>query len=349
MTVSESATPRWDMTTLFPSLESQEFEEEFESAMREIDALGLLFESYGVHRRETAAVDAAFVHAYEEIVERLNKLEDRLRTLRAYIGCFTSTDARDEIARSYESLFTTRTVTLDKLSTRLIAWIGSCDVETLLAQSEVALEYEYNVRRAHYLAQHQMSAVEEDLASELRSSALTGWAKLHGNLTALLTADVSVHGTLQTLPISSVRALATDTDRATRKLAFEAELKVWKSVSLPLASALNGIKGYQQTIRKRRGYTDDVEPTLFANGIDAVTLTAMQQACTESFPNFRRYMDAKARVLGLEHLAWYDLNAPVGAAPRVWTWNEAETFICTHFRQYSEPLADFAARSFAEL
>ena len=348
MVMSEKAAPRWDMTTLFPSLTSPEFEQEFESAMREIDDLGVLFESYGVHRRDIALVETAFVSAYEEIAERLNKQEDRLRTLRAYIGCFTSTDARDEVAKSYESLFTTRSVTLDKLNTRLIAWIGTSDIEALLSQSEVARKYEYHIRRASYLAQRQMSAVEEDLASELRSSALTGWAKLHGNLTALLTAEVSVQGAMQTLPMSSVRATATNPDRATRKSAFEAELKVWESVSLPLASALNGIKGYQQTVRTRRGYTDDVEPTLFANGIDRPTLDAMQQACVESFPDFQRYMDAKARVLGLEHLAWYDLNAPVGAAPRVWTWSEAETFICTHFGQYSGPLADFAARSFAE-
>jgi hypothetical protein len=32
-------------------------------------------------------------------------------------------------------------------------------------------------------------------------------------------------------------------------------------------------------------------------------LAAMQDACVESFPDFRRYMVAKARLLGLDRLA----------------------------------------------
>src|SRR5437867_8357376 len=111
-------------------------------------------------------------------------------------------------------------------------------------------------------------------------------------------------------------------------------------------------------MHRRRGYRDDVEPTLLDNSIDRAALDAMQQACMESFPDFRRYMHAKARALGLERLAWYDVNAPVGRselqAPetqdseRVYTWPEAEGFICEQFGRYSERMAGFAERAFRE-
>jgi pepF/M3 family oligoendopeptidase len=197
-------------------------------------------------------------------------------------------------------------------------------------------------------ARHQMTEAEESLAAELAPSGLTGWARLHGQLNALLTVPTPLDGTVQPLPMSSVRALSRHPDRGTRKAAFEAEIAAWDTVAPSMAAALNGIKGFQRTLRERRGYPDDVEPTLLANNIDRVTLEAMQSACVESFPDFRRYMSAKAKALGLERLAWYDLEAPVGRASKIWSWEEAKAFILENFGRYSDRLSAFAERAFRE-
>jgi len=71
-------------------------------------------------------------------------------------------------------------------------------------------------------------------------------------------------------------------------------------------------------------------------------------AAREAFPDFRRYLNAKAHALGLSRLAWYDLFAPVGGEERVWTFNEATSFIVEQFGAYSLRLSDFAARTFRE-
>ncbi|MBV9469493.1 MAG: hypothetical protein JOZ57_09620, partial [Abitibacteriaceae bacterium] len=346
--MSNETLPHWDMTPVFPSLESAQFSQAFEAAVAEISTLAERFEKYKVRRRDSDAADEQFVSAYEDVTNRLNTLRDRLRTLGSYISCFVTTDARNDVAKARQSELETNAVQLNQLETRYVAWIGSCDVEALLRASAVAREHEFFVRRAQMLAAHQMSEDEENLAAELRPSGLSGWARLHGNISALLTAVVTVRGEEKTLPMSSVRSLAADPDREVRQAAFEAELKAWESVAVPMAAALNGIKGFQSTVRRHRGYSDDVEPTLVGNNMDRPTLEAMQQACREAFPDFRRYMDAKARALGLEHLAWYDVGAPLGKTESAWTWPAAETFIHDNFGRYSQRLADFAQRSFSE-
>ena len=101
------------------------------------------------------------------------------------------------------------------------------------------------------------------------------------------------------LPLSAVRALAHDPDREVRRAAYQAELAAWEALAVPLAAALNGVKGYQQAVRVRRGYRDDVEPTFLWNAIDRETLEAMQAACVEAFPDFRRYRAAGRRVAAL--------------------------------------------------
>ena len=340
--------PRWDMTPIFPSLSSPEFTTEFADALDSIGALSARFDEISVRRRDSSDVDAAFVADFETVIDSLNQLLQRLETLGTYISCFVTTDAGDELAKARESAMETRAIVLGQLETRLVAWVGSSDIESLLAQSEVARDHEFWVRRAARLAAHQMSAPEENLAASLQPMGLGGWAKLHGNMTALLSVDVEIEGERKALPMSTIRALAHDASRATREAAYVAELASWQTVAMPLAGALNGIKGFQRELRARRGYSDDVEPTLIQNSIDAATLKAMQDACAASFPDFRRYMNAKARALNIEKLEWFDLVAPVGQAKSEWSWQASQKFLSENFGAYAPRMAQFSDRAYDE-
>jgi pepF/M3 family oligoendopeptidase len=117
---------------------------------------------------------------------------------------------------------------------------------------------------------------------------------------------------------------------------------------VPLAAALNSIKGQTLTLAKRRGWASPLDEALFQMRIDRETLDVMMSAAREAFPDFRRYLRAKAQALGLHHLAWYDLLAPVGSNERTWSFEETQTFILEQFGAYSAKMRDFAARAFRE-
>lgn len=337
--------PRWDLTPFFPTLDSPEFERAFDEVCREVQELTALFESSGVRRGDPLAHPGPL---FDEVTGRMNALYRRFRLVYAYVSALVTTDAADAAAQSRFSELRIAAVGLDQLWLRWTAWVGSQPVEALLAASASAREHEYVVRRASEYARYQMPEGEEALAAMLRLPGLSAWARLHSDLTSLLTVTLTVRGEEQKLPMSSVRSLASDPDREVRRLAYEAELRAWESVAVPLAAALNGVKGHQRVVRERRGFADDTAPTLLDNGIDAGTLAAMQQACVESFPDFRRYMRAKSRALGVPALAWYDLGAPVGAHTRQYSWVEAERFICEQFATYSDRMAAFAEQAFRE-
>ncbi len=82
--------------------------------------------------------------------------------------------------------------------------------------------------------------------------------------------------------------------------------------------------------------------------IDRETLDVMMAATHEAFPDFRRYLRTKARALGLQRLAWYDLFAPLEGSERGWSFAEAQAFIIEQFGTYSAKMRDFAARAFQE-
>ncbi|HYI14550.1 MAG TPA: M3 family oligoendopeptidase, partial [Thermomicrobiales bacterium] len=174
------------------------------------------------------------------------------------------------------------------------------------------------------------------------------WAKLYNTLSSQISVPVEQDGDTVELPMSQVRNLAHERDRDLRRSGYEAELAAWQQNALPLAAAMNGIKGQVNTLANRRGWESPLDEACFDNHIDRATFDAMMTAAHESFPDFRRYLRAKARALGLDALTWHDLFAPIGDDPKVWSWDEAQAFIVQHFHGYAERMGAFAERAFAE-
>jgi len=340
--------PHWDMSVVYSSLDAPEFASDFAALIGDIDALVVLFDTHRIDKRERAPLDEQTIAAFGDTVAALNAIFERVRTLRAYIYSFVATNSRDTQAQARMSEFQQGAVRLSQLTTRFTAWIGALDVDALIDRSELAREYAFMLREAQRQAKYLMTPPEESLAAELDVSGGTAWSRLYNNVASQLLAPIAIDGQPPELPISALRILAYEPDRDTRRQAYEAELAAWQRAALPLAAALNSIKGEVNTVSRRRGWADPLDAALMDNRIDRQTLDAMIDAARDSFPDFRRYLRAKARMLGLERLAWYDLFAPVGAGTRAWTYDEAGAFIVEQFGSYSQRMSDFAARAFRE-
>ncbi len=331
------------MEVVFPSLSSLEFHSAFGDVERGIKALEEYFHKHSIEKGSHSGSEV-----FDELVPAYNSVLEQLRVINAYIHAFTSTDSRDELAAAKESEIDQLHVSVRKLSKRFAAWIGGLDLEALLASSEVAKAHEYMLIKAKISSQHLMRPGEEMLASELEVTGMSAWSKLHGNVTSQLTIPIEVDGEIQNLPMSVVRNFAYDPDRERRRTAFEAELAGWKTVEVPLAAAMNGVKGEVSTLCRHRKWDEPLDEALLSCNIDRHTLDAMMLAATEAFPIFRRYLKAKAKALGLEKLAFYDLFAPLGSSEQTWEYPEACDFVVEQFHGYSHKLGEFASRSFRE-
>jgi len=337
------------MTVIYPSMDSREFTDGFSNAVRDINNLAKLFDDHHIMKPATPpALTPDIIQAFETVIERYNAVLESTETLGVYIMCFVTTNSHDTLAQAKLSQLQQAMLILSQLGTRLTAWIGSLDVEALIERSTLAREHAFMLRKAKTQAVRLMTPAEENLASELNLSAGTAWEKLHGDVTSQLIVSLKLSGKTQELPMSMIRNLAFEPDREVRRSAYKAELAGWKRVALPLAAAINSIKGEVNVLAKRRGWESPLEASLLDNNIDRKTLDAMLTAAYESFPDFRRYLHAKAHVLGLPRLAWYDMFAPVNNDEKVWEYEDAAAFIIEQFGTFSPRLSNFAARAFHE-
>jgi oligoendopeptidase F len=339
--------PRWDLTNVYPSLESREFKGAVTNYKKQVANLEKFFDQQlSPLGGRTPVKELAPLVA--EAIHRINHIQTLSGTIVPFIYSYVTTDSRNQAAMRALSEFEQASLPMDKLIVRFRSWLGRIGpkLENIIARDEVAAAHAFMLKEAAEQSRYQMSDEMEALAAELSLSGGNAFEKLQGTVTSQLSVDFELDGKMQKLPVTALINLRSHPDENTRRRAYEAENKVWDSVKETLAACMNGVKGQVNTLDKRRGRKDAVHAALDSARIDRKTLDAMLGAMESSFPMFRDYFKSKARKLGKEKLAWWDVFAPLGKADKIYSFEEARDFVLENFGRFSPDLQVFARRAF---
>lgn len=344
--------PHWDLSNVYPSLDSDAFAQAIDTFKTQLDDLDKYLATHHVSRSPEQMPDLSnsvkLAEIVSSVVERMNAIYLLYGTLSSYILSFVTTDSYNNEAKKRLSELELIGVRTSHQSIKFSGWMGliADALPQVLQQPRTVQEHAFFLQEVADQSKYLMSEAEESLAAELNLSGGNAWSKLHGVVTSQLTVLFERNGTAEKMPITAVQNLRSDPDADVRRRAYDTEMAAWKSVREPLAAALNGIKGTVNTLNQRRGRSDALHATLDQTRIDRETLEAMMGAMRDSFPMFRKYFKSKAARLGHKALPWWDLNAPVGKSERHFTWNQTRDFIIEQFGHFSENMARFAQRAF---
>ena len=332
--------PRWDLTNVYPSLESKEFKNAIKENQRLLDKLEKFQKNkFGKASARTPGKELGALLG--KSVEQLNAIFELSGTINAYINSFITTNSHDRTAMRLLSEFEQIQVRQSKITTHFRAWVGKLGgkLDKAAEAHPSAKAHAFALKEMRDQAKYMMSEAEEVLAAEMSLSGANAFSKLQGTVTSQLTVDFEMDGRVEKMPMPALINLRSHPDEATRRRAYEAENRAWEGVKETLAACLNGVKGETDTLYKRRNRRDALHAAVDAARIDRNTLDAMLGAMKDSFPMFRRYFNAKAKKLGKEKLAWWDLFAPMGKTDQVYTFDEARDFILKYFGGFSPDLA----------
>ena len=339
--------PRWDLANVYPGLDSPALAEDIEWVKSATTAIHDHFqESLSVV--DTDSPPETINHAISSMVEKMNTLIEKAETIEAYFHSFISTDSYNQEANRMSSQFDQVMVEIQKVTVLLEAWIGQFkdQLPVVFELGGSAGEHAFPLMEIAEQSQYMMSEAEEVLSSELSLSGSNAWSKLQGTVTSQKTVDFELDGETKTLPMPALINLYSHPDEDVRKRAYAAEFEAWESVKEPLAACMNGVKGWVNTLNKRRGRKDALHQPIDHARIDQETLAAMMGAMKESFPDFRRYFKAKAARFGDQALPWWNLFAPTGKLEKSYTFDEAASFILNNFENFSPDLRHFAETAF---
>ncbi|MDR1249765.1 MAG: M3 family oligoendopeptidase [Treponema sp.] len=333
------AAPKWDLSSVYPSFDSPEYRQDLSLLGEKIAAFLGLLEKPLPSGPDLAAALVRLIGVYEEA-------GDLGENLSAYAEAIYTADTRDSRALREINAIEAAALPLGKaaaLFRNRLAGAKGLVAEAL--ETDPALKpYVFFIRESLEKAARQMSPELEDLANDLARSGGDAWGRLQEAVSSTVTAVWdAVSGERKT--VIALRDLAHDPDRGVRERAYRAELGAWQSMEIPLAASLNGVKGTALTLDKRRGWQSPVQKSAFQSRISEKALGSLIDVLEGSLPLFRRYLKAKASLLGVSSCAFYDLFAPAGRAAKKWAWSEATEFIVRQFAAFDPEMGAFAEKA----
>lgn len=339
----EQTLPRWNMDPVYPGFDSPEWQ----AAKNRLSELSGLI---------TAACEAVpegtgtFASWLKTLLSLQNEADSLGRTLGSY--CYTqySVDTRNTRAMQELNAVEELQVPFARAEVLFMNALAArkSDVSLALEQDAQIQGFRFYLEDALFWQTRRMSPSEEDLAADLARSGADAWGRLQEQLTAgasCLWDEAS--GERKTLV--ELRSLAYAADRSIRAKAFEKELELCRSIETGVAAALNGVKGTAITLNSRRNWSGGaLEKSIHQSRLSTKALESLITALEESLPAWRRYLAAKASLLGVKQCTFYDLFAPVGSLNSSWDWEKGCAAIIDTFSSFSPKMGEFAHKAIRE-
>jgi pepF/M3 family oligoendopeptidase len=341
--------PRWDLSNVFPSLDSDQFEAAVKDLEVQLDEIDEFQQSHKIEKGANGPAQSGgdLARVLSDLLTKMNAVRRLYGTMGAYVASFTTTDSYNQEARRVESELEQYGVRLRKQEVGFRAWVGGIGaLDELTQQAGPLADHAFYLKEVKQQSQYMMGSEEESLAAELSLSGANAWTKLQQVTNSQLSVDFKLDGKMQKMPMPALINLRTHPDGETRRRGYEAEMDAWDKSKEIYAAALNGVKGEVNTLDKRRGRKDALHASIDTARIDRETLDAMMDAMRDSFPMFRKYFRSKAKRLGKEQLPWWDVFAPMGKTNRIYKFEEARDFILEQFATFSDDLHGLAKRAF---
>ncbi len=342
--VNEKKPPRWSLDSVYRGFDDPAY-------LSAKTGLGRLASDYLSHLDQAPSIkdSAGFAPWLKTALALEEEIATLSRTLGSYCGAVYTTNTGDARAMAEVNSVEEIALPLAKASVLFSNALAARERETraLAASDPEISKFSFRLEDALFWQKKQLSPSEEDLAADLARSGADAWGRLQEQLTSTASC-VWDEATGERKTLVELRSLAYDADRGVREKAFNKEIECCRSIELPVAACINGIKGANHTMNTRRGWPMDLDKAAAQGRLSEKALNALIGAMEESLPQWRRYLKAKARLMGLSDLKFYDLFAPVGSDFPVYTWEEVERTVIDNFDSFSKRLGDFARKAFAE-
>jgi len=328
----------WDLTSYFPQFDGAEMRRFKEALRRDIALLKDRAASLLPLNDENAS-------GWEDVLTRNEALTRRMSHLSSYVSCLAASDGRNEDYLKEEATLASMRAELAKVRVELLRGVKETPDEifaSFIAQRSLDGAQNY-LKRLREEARRAMSTEKEILATDLGLDGIQAWGRLYDKISSRLEFDMLYpDGNRERLPMSQRRSLLEHPDRRVRKAAFDGGNAAWQSVEDAAAAALNAIAGTRLTLNRHRGVGHFLDLALFQAAISAKTLDALFEALFAHLEIPRRILRLKAKSMGTNGVAWYNLGAPIDIPNRQpLSWDQAKDLVKNAFTRAYPTLGHF--------
>ncbi len=334
--------PEWNLTDLYPAMDSPEFASDMARAETECRAFA---EKWRGKLADMAAGPNAS-EALGEAVRGYEALEDLLGRIMSYAGLIYSGDTTDPQRAKFYGDAQER---VTNASSDLIFFtlelnrIDDGVLDRAMSAGPLA-HYRPWIEDVRREKPYQLEDKLEQLFHEKSVTGRSAWNRLFDETISAM--RFNVNG--RELTLEPTLNMMQDPTEDVRKAAAEA-LGATLSKNLRTFALITNTLAKDKEISDRwRGFEDVADSRHLSNRVEREVVDALVEAVRNAYPRLsHRYYKLKAKWFDRDVLDYWNRNAPLPNAPtRVYKWNEARDLVLTAYGAFSPRLADIAKRFF---
>jgi oligoendopeptidase F len=327
----------WDLSDLYDGGDDPRIEQDVEQT--EAAAAAFRERYYGRVAELTA-------DELREAIEERERIESQFTRAIYYAHLWFATDMSDSPRGALVARLTEKGAAID---TQLLffglelAALEDEHADALIAGDELE-RWRHWLRSVRKFRPYLLTEPEEKIFTEKAVSGFSAWDRLYDELLGAIRVDLD--GT--EVGFEEAMAKLYSADRDERRGASEA-------VTVALAPGLrtrtfvfNTIAVDKSIDDRLRGYATWISARNLSNDTTDEAVQALVEAVVGRYDVVQRYYRLKARLLGLDRIAFYDRMAPLADDPTQVAWGEASELVLAAFSDFSQETGDIIERFFRE-
>jgi oligoendopeptidase F len=202
----------------------------------------------------------------------------------------------------------------------------------------------HHLRTLRRYLPHQLTEPEERVLTETNVTGGSAFQRLFTEQTSAI--EITLPDRDEPVPLEEGLSRLQDPDRERRAEAAAAVTEALRPGLRTRAFVFNTLLQDKATKDRLRDYPHWLAARNLANEASDESVEALIEAVQGRYDLARRWYDLKARLLGLDRLAYYDRMAPVSDTDDRIPYGEAEEIVLDCYRSFSPELGETAAEFF---
>jgi oligoendopeptidase F len=329
----------WDLSQLVESTHPASIQDKLKSMVAEAEKIR------DAYHGKIGGLDA-------EGILRLLEMKDalilRYEGVMMYCRLMYSADSTDDVAKQLNDAARRTFMRVRQAVAFMDIELGKLLAEkSSLVADPVLAEYKHYLERILRRVPHMLSETEERLIIMKDKNGINAWQMLQSDWLSTRTFDIEIEGEKKTLAYGEIIGLYQSPDRDLRKLANQIVYDSLGKDEIIWASAIRAVCEDHLRMSELRKYATSMTQSLIDNDVDQQIIDSLMNTIEKNVGLYQRYLRLKAKLLGVDKLANYDVVAPLPEAPEMdYAWREARKEVVDAYMRFDEKIGGWVDEMF---
>ncbi len=330
----------WELTDLFPAIDSPELE----GAFTDLEAKVTAFEG---HR--SSLVDSISTDTFMSLVKEMDVIVNNVQRLYAFAELSFNQDTQDQAA---QGLLQRVMQFVSELQNKMLffdLWWKALDEDNAKRLLAVTGDYRYYFEAMRLFKPFTLTEPEEKVINTKNVTGFNAMNMLYDSITNRYTFKLKVGRKTLDLTRGELMVYARHHDPALREAAYKELYRVYGDDGSILGQIYqNIVRDWRNENIGMRKYASPISVRNLTNDIPDDVVSLLLDVSQKNVGVFQGFFKAKAKILGVDRLRRYDIYAPVSKSDKRYPFNKAAKMVFESFKEFDPRFAKLAKRVFDE-